>query len=166
MHVKSAWLELGGRPVIRHQRRNANVKPKDEGTIKYDYVNMWKNAKSTIFMQVHRHAQSYSVLQSPFTRLSSTLEGQVPFKARTYHPNFWETMTTVTICRYLKCILVLVWPQIKNWISHGFIGVNKQGQRSIELGKDSHTPESRLDVGGGINLAPGKLGKINKCRPP
>ena len=34
----------------------------------------------------------------------------------------------------------------KNWISHGFIGVNKQGQRSIELGKNSHTPESRLDV--------------------
>ena len=50
-------------------------------------VNTKKNAKSTIFMQPHRHAQSYSVLQSPFTRLS-TLEGQVPFKARTYHPNF------------------------------------------------------------------------------
>ena len=46
------------------------------------------------------------------------------------------------------------------------LGVNKQGQRSIELGKNSHTPESRLDVGGGINVAPGKLGKINKCRPP
>ena len=41
VHVKSAWLEPGSgeRAVIR-QRRNANVKPKDEGTIKYDYVNM------------------------------------------------------------------------------------------------------------------------------
>ena len=47
------------------------------------------------------------------------------------------------------------------------LGVNKQGQRSIELGKNRHTtPESRLDVGGGIHVAPGKLGKINKCRPP
>ena len=36
------------------------------------------------------------------------------------------------------------------------LGVNKQGQRSIELGKNGHTPESRLDIGGGIN---------DKCSP-
>ena len=40
------------------------------------------------------------------------------------------------------------------------LGVNKQGQKSIELGKNSHTPESRLDVGGGINVcSPWEIGQ-------
>ena len=30
------------------------------------------------------------------------------------------------------------------------LGVNKQGQWSIELGKNSHTLEPRLEVGGGM----------------